>query len=146
MSKRNMRILIGALIVLAVATVVAFVLLFAARSDIDDLNSQIGGLTSSSKSSSTKAETDLEGLRARVNKLEDEVKGEESEAEKTKKEEAKKEFDPNKPLLEGDVSVNALLKTVDLNADTANKNFSKIENEVTRLKNELDDEKQVSGD
>lgn len=141
MSKRNTGILIGVLALLAAATAVAFVLLFSAKSDIEDLKSNVGDVQSSSKSQESKNLSDLEGLRERITRVEEEAKTGESAAKK-----AKAEFDPDKPFLEGDVSVNAMLKTIDLNAETANDNIDKIEGEVSRLKGQLKEEKQVSGD
>ncbi len=136
------KILTGALIVVAAATAVAFFLLFTARGDIDDLQTKQEGIESSTESSSSQATIDIEGLRTRLKKVEEQINVEKSETEKAKKD----EFDPDKPFAEGDVSVTSMLKTIDLNAETANKNFDTIETEVSRLKGLLDEEKQVAGD
>ncbi len=140
-SSRTLKILTGALIVVAASTAVAFYLLFAAKSDIDELQSKQEKIEASSKSSSSKSSTEIDELQAQIKKVEDQVKTERSETEK-----AKDEFDPDKPFGDGDVSVTSMLKTIDLNADTANENFAKIETEVSRLKGQLNEEKQVAGD
>ena len=138
---RTVKILIGALIVVAASTAVAFYLLFAARSDIDELQSKQQKIEASSESSSSKSSIDMEEIQTQIKKIEDQIKAEKSATEK-----AKDEFDPDKTFGDGDVSVTSMLKTIDLNADTANENFAKIEVEVSRLKGQLNEEKQVAGD
>lgn len=141
MSKRNTGILIGVLVLLAAATAFAYFQLSVARSDVDDLESKVEKIDASSESASSKSSTEIDTIDARIKKVEDQLAAEESATKK-----AKSEFDPDKPFMEGDVSVNSMLKTIDLNAETANKNYDTIQDEVSRLKGLLEEEKQVAGD
>lgn len=139
MSKQSTTLLVIVIVALIAGISYAIVELNNANDEITRLKASVGDIHTTVKSQDTESESELVGLKERLEKFEKRTGVEEGTIEGDVSNLA------NETTLTGGVSMNQLLATVNQNVATANQNYSKIERKETGLRGKLVDEQQVIG-
>lgn len=139
MSKQSTALLVIVIVALIAGISYAIVELNNANDEITRLKASVGDLHTTVKSQDTESESELVGLKERIEKFEKKTGVEEGTIEGDISAQA------NSPILTGGVSMNQLLATVNQNVATANKNYSNIEKSSKGLRGKLADEQEAIG-